>query len=37
VMAFNSIRLYILFHAWEMPTVRLEDLFGPDDDPQRFD
>jgi hypothetical protein len=30
-MAFNSIRLYILFHAWEMPAVRLEDLFGPND------
>jgi len=37
VMAANLIRRYIGSHAWEMPTVRLEVLSGPDDYPQRFD
>ena len=31
MMAANSIRRYIGFHAREMFTVRLEDLFGPND------
>jgi hypothetical protein len=37
MMAVKLFHRYIVFHAWQMPTVRLEDLFGPDDDPQRFD
>ena len=36
MMAANSIRRYIGFHAWQMLTVRLEDLFGTNNDPQRF-
>jgi hypothetical protein len=32
MMVTNLFRRYIVFHAWEMLTVRLEDLFGPNDD-----